>query len=111
MKVTKYRVDISIKGRRIRSCYEPTEKEARQLEEISNGYLSYEYIGEEVIELKCENCDKDLFIGADYIKVDEHTRYCIDCVQTVTTTSYYVGGEYVGDDDDVYEYSLSETEQ
>lgn len=50
------------------------------------------------IDLYCESCDKDLAEEDEYLKVDEHTRYCSDCYETESFTYYTVGGEEVSDE-------------
>lgn len=62
------------------------------------------YLGEEEIDLYCESCDKELSAGDTYIKEDEHTRYCEDCYEEDTITFYTVGGESVGNDNEIESY-------
>lgn len=55
--------------------------------------------------MRCDYCEKQLKIGDDYIHVlSEDVRYCGSCYESSTTTTYSVGGEYVGDNDYVEEY-------
>nr|WP_260680289.1 hypothetical protein [Enterococcus avium] len=42
--------------------------------------------------------------GDTYIKEDEHTRYCEDCYEEDTVTFYTVGGESVGNDNEIESY-------
>ncbi len=61
--------------------------------------------------MKCDYCEKEINKGDDYIKMcDSETRYCDECFSSDTTTNYYVGGEYVGNDNDTEEYDDSEKE-
>lgn len=55
--------------------------------------------------MKCEYCEKTLNKGDDYIEY-EGERFCGDCYEGYTTTTYTVGGDFLAyDDDGVLEYS------
>lgn len=47
----------------------------------------------------CWSCEKPINKGDEYIK-DEDGRYCSDCYESYQVTSYFVGGEFVGTNDD-----------
>ena len=51
--------------------------------------------------LRCTYCESKLNEMTEYIKVDEDTRYCENCVETSFTIEYFVCGEFVGTDDDI----------
>ncbi|MER2001275.1 MAG: hypothetical protein ABS862_01530 [Carnobacterium inhibens] len=54
--------------------------------------------------MRCEYCEKTLKKGDDYIEYEEN-RYCGDCYEGYTVTTYTVDGEYLATDDDgVSEY-------
>lgn len=73
-------------------------------------YSETKYVGEVEIDLFCANCDKDLNLGDDYIVVDEDQRYCSDCYEEETFTYYTVGGEHVGDENDILQYDDEDKE-
>lgn len=59
-----------------------------------------------MVNMKCENCEEKLRIGDVYIHdPSEDVRYCYGCYEENTITTYSVGGEFIGTDDDgVTEY-------
>lgn len=73
-------------------------------------YSETKYVGEVEIDLFCAHCDKDLNLGDDYIVVDEDQRYCSDCYEEETVTYYTVGGEHVGDENDILQYDDGDKE-
>ncbi len=113
MKVTKYGVATICYGREVDRNWYSTKEEAekRTRGEVNGTYRKH--IGTREVDLFCECCDKDLKPGDAYIKVDEDTRYCRDCYEESSVTYYMVGGELVGDENDVEEYDSwdLETEQ
>ena len=48
---------------------------------------------------KCYYCETDMPKGTEHIIYD-NDPVCMDCTDEYTITQYYVGGEYVGSDDD-----------
>lgn len=101
MKVTKHKVNFVVNGRTLDTSFLNSKEKAMK---IVDGSDSREYAGEIEIDMYCENCDKDLSVGDHYIKVDEYQRYCSDCYKENTFTTYSVGGEFVGDENDTGEY-------
>lgn len=101
MKVTKHKVNYLAKGEIVSEFFFNTKERAMQYIEDSK-YL--EYAGEVEFDVYCASCCRDLVDADCYIKVDEETRYCSDCYEENTITTYFVGGEYVGDDDSIVEY-------
>ena len=58
----------------------------------------------------CEYCEKKLKIGDTYIEYDGE-RYCEDCYEGYTITSYSIGGEFLATDDNgVMEYNFANEE-
>lgn len=107
MKVTKHGVATIFDGREVDKQWYPTiEKAYTRLKYDS----SRKYIGTKEVDLYCEHCDKDLKPGDNYIKQDEDTRYCEDCYEENSITYYTVGGEPVGDENDIEAYDDSEIE-
>lgn len=105
MKLTKYVVGTVFNERIIEKRYLRTKERALKLvpdNQRDNYYTKY--LGEEEIDLYCECCDKELSAGDTYIKEDEHTRYCEDCYEEDTITFYTVGGESVGNDNEIESY-------
>ncbi len=105
MKLTKYVVVTVFNDQIIEKRYLRTKERALKLVP-DNQRASYytKYLGEEEIDLYCECCDKDLSVGDTYIKQDEHTRYCEDCYEEDIITFYTVGGEPVGNDNEIESY-------
>lgn len=101
MKVTKYGVAIIFNDREVDRDWCPTKQEA--LRKASYG-KHRKYIGTREVDLYCEACDKDLKLGDNYIKLDEDTRYCEDCYEENSITYYTVGGEHVGDENELEAY-------
>lgn len=59
---------------------------------------------------KCDYCEQEIRQGDEYLKYDDG-RYCKSCYNTDTVTYYYIGGEYIGtDNDDVAEFYSWEIE-
>lgn len=54
-------------------------------------------------EWACWGCGKPIKRGDNYIK-DEDGRYCSDCYESQTTTDYFIGGEHIGNGDEVQEF-------
>jgi len=106
MKITKYGLATIIHGRKVGESWLKSEEEARKKVEKSSAldFYHYESLGAKEIDLFCESCDKDLNIGDDYIKIDEETRYCSDCYEATSFVYYSVGGDQVGDENDVETY-------
>jgi len=101
MKVTKHKVNYVIYGKIVSESFFSSKEKAMKFASYSQ---NKEYAGEVEIDMYCENCDRDLAVGDNYIKVDEHQRYCSDCYEVNTFTTYSVGGEPVGDENDTAEY-------
>ena len=53
--------------------------------------------------MKCDYCEKEIKYNVSYIEF-EGECICENCYETSTTTNYYVGGEFLGTDDDVKEH-------
>ena len=106
MKITKHQIKIyRSDGSCVRTRAFGTKQEAMTEVNVLSDYYKKIYIGEIEIELYCEHCDKDLTLDDDYIKTDEHTRYCSDCYKEESFTYYTVGGEQVGDENDTEEFN------
>jgi len=101
MKVTKYGTALIFGGSEVGKQWYPTKQEA--VRRASYG-TQRKYIGTKEVDLYCEACDKDLKPGDNYIKRDEDTRYCEDCFEENSITYYTVGGEPVGDENDIEAY-------
>ena len=101
MKVTKYGVATIFDDREVGKQWYPTKEKAYKRLEYGS---SRKYIGTREVDLYCEACDKDLKLGDKYIKLDEDTRYCKDCYEENSITYYTVGGEPVGDENDIEAY-------
>lgn len=78
MKILKYKINHIKNGKIVRIGFFNSKKRAI---EFAKHAKEIEYAGEVEVELYCENCDKDLAVGDNYIKVDEDTRYCSDCYE------------------------------
>lgn len=101
MKLTKHGVATFYKNHEVeRRWYSSKEAAENSLKRKSNDVFR-KYIGTKVIEMYCNACNKDLEPGDTYIKRDEETRYCEKCYEENTVTYYTVGGEPVGDGDDI----------
>lgn len=107
MKVTKHGVATIFDGREVDKHWYPTKEEAAK--RLRYGSM-HKYIGTKEVDLYCEACDKDLNPGDVYIKQDEDTRYCKDCYEENSITYYTVGGEPVGDENDIEAYDDFELE-
>ena len=60
---------------------------------------------------KCECCEEEITKKDEYIEYDGE-RFCSDCYQADTSTSYFIGGEYLANDGDgVVEYGLWNLEE
>ena len=101
MKVTKYGVATIFDDREVGKQWYPTKEKAYKRLEYGS---SRKYIGTREVDLYCEACDKDLKPGDNYIKLDEDTRYCEDCYEENSITYYTVGGEPIGDENDIEAY-------
>lgn len=104
MKIKKYKVNYIYKsdgGVAFSSLLATKEGALKSIGDIGGGYLLAEYGGEVEIDLICEDCGKDLKVGDDYIRLEDDERYCSDCYEEETITHYTVGGEFVGDDNNV----------
>lgn len=111
MKIKKHKVVLYREGLPIDQYYYKKQEAAlRKVKLHKSGIFEARYKGIIEIDLYCENCDKDLKSGDKYLKVDEHTRYCPDCYEEETFTSYIVGGEQVADENDAEFYDESDTE-
>ena len=105
MKITKHLVKTYRSGDCVRTQRFGTKQDAMAEANALSNYYKKKYIGEIEIELYCEYCDKDLTLDDDYIKTDEHTRYCSDCYEEKSFTYYTVGGEQVGDENDTEKFN------
>ena len=101
MRVTKHKVNYVIDGKIVSESFFSSKEKAM---EFASYFQNEEYAGEVEIDMYCENCDRDLAVGDNYIKVDEHQRYCSDCYEVNTFTTYSVDGEFVGDENDTAGY-------
>lgn len=104
MKVTKYDVATIYNDREVDKHWYPTKQAAAKVTCIGNGTYRRKFIGTKEFDLYCSCCDKDLKLGDNYIKLDEDTRYCEDCYEENSITYYTVGGEPVGDENDIEEF-------
>lgn len=101
MKVTKYGVATIFNDREVDKQWYPTKQDA--IKRLRYG-TSRKYVGTKEVDLYCASCDKDLKPGDKYIKQDEDLRYCEDCYEANTFTYYTVGGEPVGNENEIEEY-------
>lgn len=101
MKVTKYGVATIFNDREVHRDWYPTKQDAVKR---ANYGKHRKYIGAKEVDLYCSHCDKDLKPGDNYIKRDEDDRFCEDCYEANTFTYYTVGGEPVGDENEIEEY-------
>lgn len=101
MNVTKHKVHWVINDHIAHVRYFASEERAREY--VGND-PHLVYVGAVEVNMRCENCSKDLEPGDDYIKVDEHQRYCDNCYEEQTTIIYSVDGEYVGDGNSIAVY-------
>lgn len=104
MIVTKHGVATVFNGREVEKHWYPTKQDADR--RIGGGTEDYyhKYIGTKKVVLFCSGCDKDLEPGDKYIKTDEDTRYCEDCYEENSITYYTVGGEPIGDENEIEAY-------
>lgn len=101
MKIIKHKAETFLGGDKIKATYYQTKEEALGSETASDDlYLKRKYAGAEEIDVYCENCDKELTEDDEYLKVDEHTRYCSDCYEENSFITYTVGDDYVSDEND-----------
>lgn len=49
--------------------------------------------------IKCDCCEKTLKVGDEYILFEEE-HFCSDCYTENHITDYFLGGEFLGTDDD-----------
>lgn len=105
MKIKKHKVNYiyKSKGKFVFSLLRATKEDALKFigESVREGRILASYGGEVEIDLVCEGCGKDLKVGDDYIRLEDDERYCSDCYEEETITHYTVGGEFVGDDNNV----------
>lgn len=106
MKIKKYKTQKYRDGWKLYAELHKTKKEALENVEFDN---EKKYEGEVEIDIFCESCEKDINLGDGYIKFG-NTRYCSDCYEEESFTYYTVGGEHVGDENDVEEYDGPEEE-
>lgn len=104
MKIIKHEVKTYADGKHIRTQLFDTKEIAMKAVSDSSMYKK-EYSREVEIELYCDYCERELTTEDDYIKKDDDTRYCSGCYEEQSTTYYVVGGEVVGSEDDIDEYS------
>lgn len=111
MKLTKYVVATMWRGNIVDKKYYKTKEEAMEfIGTHQNEAMPEKYLGEEEIDLYCEGCDKELHAGDEYIKEDEHTRWCPDCYEEQIVTYYSVGGEPIGTSEEIEEFDYIWTE-
>lgn len=115
MKITKYGVGFYLKdsGNIMHENWyldeDSARKKAKEPVEWSDD-IEMKYIGTKEVELYCKYCERELELDDDYIKVDTYTRYCSDCYEERTMTYFEVGGEYVGDENEVEVYDDTDCE-
>ena len=90
--------------------YKKKEAALKIVKLYNDEFFRAEYKGTAEIDLYCEYCDKDLKPGDEYLKIDEHTRYCSGCYEENTFTYYTVGGDQVADENDGEVYDEWDTE-
>ena len=111
MKIKKYLVETYREEHLVYKRLYDNEEKALQAAKFTHGaYLKAEYKGIIEIDLYCKYCDKDLKPGDEYLKVDERTRYCLDCYEEESFTCYTVGGDQVADENDGEIYDEWDTE-
>ncbi|MCM6930318.1 hypothetical protein NE261_00600 [Enterococcus italicus] len=98
MKITKYAI-VDTNGNITLEYYQSETKAEKTAAMFKKSGWKVEVIPVE-IDLFCDACDRDLTQGDEYLKVDEHTRYCSDCYEEEQFTYYTVGGETVSDEND-----------
>lgn len=104
MKIKKYIVETFLKNKGVglpfgRSRFDSLDEAINA--EWDNGMFASKYVGYKEVELFCECCDRDLTPDDTYIVIDQDARYCDDCYEEESLTSYTVGGEFVGDDNSI----------
>ena len=111
MKIKKHKVAIYKGDCCINQLYYKKKEKALEIVELyKDGFFGAQYKGTVEIDFCCEYCDKDLNPGDEYLKVDEHTRYCSDCYEEESFTCYTVGGDQVADENDGEIYDEWDTE-
>ena len=106
MKIKKYKTQTYYNGVKVYRTLHRTKQEALNYEKWGK---DAEYDGEIVIDVFCVGCDKSLDLDDAYIKVGDD-RYCSGCYEESSVTYYTVGGEYVGNENDVDEYDSPDEE-
>lgn len=99
------------------------EIEPSQIEQLNDKVIAFnhmvafgpaiqlEVIQTDKLKMRCEICEKPLNKGDDYIEFEDD-RYCGDCYEGYTNTTYTVGGEFLASDDDgVLEYNKYNLEE
>lgn len=107
MKVTKYRIGLKSKTHEQVFSYFKSEQAAK---DYLKNWSMCSYLGPEEIDMYCESCNEDLKLGDNYIKIDEHTRYCSDCYKQDTRIVYSVDDEYY-DDEQAEQYDEETVEE
>ena len=59
-------------------------------------------------KIYCSHCGKEIKKDEEFIVASDNEVYCRDCVEENTFTTYSVGGEVVGDENDTEEYDTIE---
>ena len=109
MKITKHKVETFYNGYKVETDYYPTREKAITQEFNSDGgYMVKKYAGTEEINICCESCGKELTEDDEYLKVDEHTRYCSECYEEDTFTTYTNCGEYLSDENNSEIHEIGE---
>ncbi|WP_315281405.1 hypothetical protein [Fusobacterium hwasookii] len=59
-------------------------------------------------KIYCSHCEKEIEKEEEFIIAGDSQIYCRDCIEENTFTTYSVGGEVVGDENDTEEYDTIE---
>lgn len=59
-------------------------------------------------KIYCSHCEKEIEKEEEFIIAGDNQIYCRDCVKENTFTTYSVGSEVVGDENDTEEYDTIE---
>ena len=59
-------------------------------------------------KIYCSHCGKEIKKDEEFIVASDNEVYCRDCVEENTFTTYSIGGEVVGDENDIEEYDTIE---
>lgn len=59
-------------------------------------------------KIYCSHCGKEIKKDEEFIVANDDEVYCRDCTEEYIFTTYRVGGEFIGDENDTKEYDSIE---